>query len=262
LADEPEILELMEAADFRFVFFGSESPDERLLVDMHKEVNIQHPIVASVRRLYEHGLIVMTGFIVGFDDEDSDTREAIIQCVEATGITMVLVGLLTALPTTQLGRRLAAEGRFTPDDMPQGDLVDETIDGLNFRTLRPREDVLEDYITILRRISAPESYFKRVLDAARSIRRKPKYRPSMRETATLLRAFARVVRRLGFRHDTRRHFWRCVFVLLLTKPRAMETGFILMALYVHLGPQAAFTIDTMEAKIRQLKSQRIEVSKP
>ena len=258
LADEPEILELMEEADFRFVFVGIESPDKRLLVEMHKEVNIQHPIVASVRRLYDHGLIVMTGFIVGFDHEDRDTREAIIHCVEATGVTMVLVGLLTALPTTQLGRRLAAEGRFTPDDMPEGELVDETIDGLNFRTLRPREEILEDYITILRRISDPKSYFDRVLDAARSIRRKPKYKPSLREAMTLLRAFARVVRRLGFQHATRRHFWRCVLLLLLTKPQAMETGFILMTLYVHLGPQAAFTIDAMEAKICQLKSEQRE----
>jgi radical SAM superfamily enzyme YgiQ (UPF0313 family) len=258
LADEPEILQLMEEADFRFVFVGIESPEKRLLVEMNKNVNIQHPIVSSVRRLYDHGLIVTAGFIVGFDHEDRDTREAIIHCVEATGITMVLIGLLTALPVTQLGRRLAAEGRFTADDMPKGELIDETIDGLNFRTLRPREEILEDFIVILRRTYDPRSYFNRVLDAARSIRRKPKYRPSLREGVTLLRAFARVVRRLGLQRATRRHFWRCVLLLLLTKPRAMETGFILMTLYVHLGPQAAFTIETIEAKIRTLRNEQIE----
>ena len=259
LADEPEILQLMEEADFRFVFVGIESPEKRLLVEMNKKVNIQHPIVPSVRRLYDHGLIVTAGFIVGFDHEDRDTHEAIIRCAEATGITMVLVGLLTALPVTQLGRRLAAEGRFTPDDMPEGELIDETIDGLNFRTLRPREEILEDFVTILRRIYDPKSYFDRVLDAASSIRRKPKYQPSLTERMTMLRAFARVVRRLGFQRATMRHFWRCVVLLLLTKPLALETGFILMTLYVHLGPQAAFTIDTIEAKIRMLNNERTKL---
>ncbi|MHC4398433.1 MAG: B12-binding domain-containing radical SAM protein [Planctomycetota bacterium] len=259
LADEPEILQLMEEADFRFVFVGIESPEKRLLVEMNKQVNIQHPIVSSVRRLYDHGMVVTAGFIVGFDHEDRSTREAIIRCVEATGVTMVLVGLLTALPVTRLGRRLAAEGRFTQDDMPKGQLIDETIDGLNFRTLRPREEILEDFITILRRIYDPKSYFDRVLDAARSIRRKPKYKPSLREAVTMLRAFTRVVRRLGFQRATMRHFWRSVLLLVLTKPQAMETGFILMALYIHLGPQTAFTIETIEAKIRMLKNEQTQL---
>ena len=50
--------------------------------------------------------------------------------------------------------------------MPNGKLSDETIDGLNFRTLRPREEILEDFVTILRRIYDPKNYFDRVLDAA------------------------------------------------------------------------------------------------
>ena len=156
LADQPDILQLMEEADFRFVFVGIESPVKRLLVEMNKTANLSHPIVSSVRRLYDHGLIVTAGFIVGFDHEDRDTRESIIGCIEATGLTMVLVGLLTALPANQLGRRLAAEGRFTSDNMPSGVLIDQTIDGLNFRTIRPREDILEDLVAILRQIYEPK----------------------------------------------------------------------------------------------------------
>jgi hypothetical protein len=232
------------------------STSEQRLLGTH------HPIVSSVRRLYDHGMIVTACFILGFDHEDHDMYEAIVHCIEATGLTMVLVGLLTALPVTPLGRRLAAEGRFTANDMPEGELIDQTIDGLNFRTLRQREEILEDYIAIWRRIYDPKNYFDRVLDAARSIRCKPKYKPTLREKVTLLRAFARVVRRLGFPRATRRHFWRCVFLLLMTKPRAMETGFILMTLYVHLGPQAAFTIEAIEAKIRTLKDEQRESEQP
>ena len=44
LADDDELLALMREADFRFVFCGIESPDPRLLLRIHKEVNTRAPI--------------------------------------------------------------------------------------------------------------------------------------------------------------------------------------------------------------------------
>jgi radical SAM superfamily enzyme YgiQ (UPF0313 family) len=255
LADEPEMLALMREADFRFVFNGIETPDRDLLLQIHKEVNTRSPIVQSVHRLNENGLIVTAGFIMGFDNEGPGAAADVITCVEETGIAMALVGLLVALPATQLGRRLAAEGRFLPDeDMPQGrPLIDETTEGLNFRTLRPKAEILRDYATVLRRIYHPRSYFDRVLATALRLRRKSRYRPTLREWLRLLRAFVRVVDRLGFRRSTGRYFWRNVVGVLLRKPSAMETAFILMALYVHLGKQVEFLVPAIEARIRRLE---------
>ena len=85
---------------------------------------------------------------------------------------MVLVGLLTAIRGTPLGLRLAADDRFSDEDLPKGDLIDQTIDGLNFRTLRPRVEILEEYVSILSRIYEPSAYFRRVVDSARAIRRR------------------------------------------------------------------------------------------
>jgi hypothetical protein len=169
---------------------------------------------------------------------------------------MALVGLLVALPATQLGRRLAAEGRFTPEqDMPQGrPMVDQTTEGLNFQTLRPAADILEDYAAVLRRIYHPQSYFERALAAARRLGRQGGHRPTPREGLRLLRAFARVIGRLGFRRSTGRYFWGNVVRVLLTKPSALETTFILMALYVHLGKQVQFLVPAIEARIRRLRS--------
>lgn len=257
LADEPELLALMREADVRFVFCGIETPDREVLLQIHKEVNTRGPIVQNVHRLNEHGLVVTAGFILGFDNEGPRVADDVVECVEASGIVMALVGLLVALPATQLGRRLAAEGRFTPEvDMPRGrPMVDQTTEGLNFRTRRPRADILEDYATVLRRIYHPGSYFARVLATARRLRRKPGYRPTPREWLRLLRAFVRVVGRLGFGRATARHFWGTVARVLLTRPSALENAFILMALYVHLGKQVGFLVPAIEERIRRLRGE-------
>ena len=52
------------------------------------------------------------GFIVGFDSEKLSVANEMIDCIESTSIPNCMVGLLAALPTTQLTRRLAREGRL------------------------------------------------------------------------------------------------------------------------------------------------------
>ena len=86
-----------------------------------------------------------------------------------------MVGLLYALPTTQLTRRLAREGRLFPlsyamqlDSVGAGD---QSVAGLNFTTLRPRRDILQDYRTVLARIYRPASYWARVRTVARMLDR-------------------------------------------------------------------------------------------
>jgi len=63
------------------------------------------------------------------------------------------------LPHAQLGRRLEKEGRLFPH-LERKDLktADQCTMGLNFKTLRPRQDVLADYAHILERIYDPAAY--------------------------------------------------------------------------------------------------------
>src|SRR3989449_11455252 len=101
LADDVKLLGMMEAVDFRYVFVGIETtPDKELLIRTQKKQNTRHPIVESVHRLNDHGMVVTAGFILGFDGETRKAADAIAACVEAAGIPMAMVGLLTALPNT------------------------------------------------------------------------------------------------------------------------------------------------------------------
>ncbi len=112
LADDDELLRMMQKVDFRFVFMGIETPDPDLLAVTQKKMNSMKPIVERVHHVYEHGISISAGFILGFDNEKPGIRDAMIECIEETGIMVAMVGLLSALPNTQLTRRLMREGRM------------------------------------------------------------------------------------------------------------------------------------------------------
>jgi Domain of unknown function (DUF4070) len=87
-----------------------------------------------------------------------------------------MVGLLYALPTTQLTRRLAREGRLFPLSYTtrlaaEEGIGDQSTSGLNFETARPRRDILLDYRTILDRVYRPAAYYARVRTVARMLDR-------------------------------------------------------------------------------------------
>ena len=250
LADDPRLLAMMEAVDFRYVFVGFETPDKDLLVVTQKKQNLRHPIVDSVRRLYRCGMVVIGGFIIGFDGETRDAVKSMVACVEAAGVPMAKVGLLTALPNTQLTRRLAREGRLSKDySLQHPEDVDESTGGLNFVPSRPRVEVLEDYASIVRHLYSPKSYFDRVLRAASLLRREPKQCGSMRGRGKDFVALITVIWRLGFGRGTAWYFWRNLLLILGTRPKNFEATVHLMALFLHFRKHTLFVLDGLERKI-------------
>jgi hypothetical protein len=79
---------------------------------MRKKQNARRDIAQSIHKIYAAGLYVTAGFIVGFDSERGSVADAIIELIEEAAIPVCMVGLLYALPNTQLTRRLASEGRL------------------------------------------------------------------------------------------------------------------------------------------------------
>src|SRR5262249_775808 len=110
LADDGELLKLMNEANFAGLFVGIESPDPETLVLMRKKQNTRRNIAESIHKIYAAGLFVTAGFIVGFDSERESVADAMVGLIEDAAIPVCTVGLLYALPGTQLTRRLAREG--------------------------------------------------------------------------------------------------------------------------------------------------------
>ena len=112
VASDPELLDLLRAANFVWVFIGIESSDPAVLRETGKTQNLKMDSLAAVRRLYAHGIEVLGGFIVGFDGDTLEAFDTQRRFINEAGIQAAMVGLLMALPRTPLYERLQREGRL------------------------------------------------------------------------------------------------------------------------------------------------------
>jgi len=256
LADDHVLLEQMKDANFFAIFVGIESPDTDTLVSMQKRQNTRRSLAESVHKIYQAGIFVNGGFIVGFDTEKASVAEGMIECIEDTAIPACMVGLLYALPNTQLTRRLEREGRlFANHDIHvDSSTADQCTAGLNFTTLRERRDALLDYKTIIERIYEPAAYFGRVRRVGRALDcSKRKLDVPVRNAVRDLRAFGRMVWRMGLKNpELRRHFWETFLDCVTRNPRAIKYVVSLMALYMHFGPFSRYVVGRLEEQIASI----------
>ena len=102
----------MPAAGFNEVFIGIESPSEESLRETGKAHNLRMDMGQAVEVIQSHGMEVMGGFIVGFDSDTEVIADMQINFIQNNGIPQAMIGLLNALPGTELQKRLEAEGRM------------------------------------------------------------------------------------------------------------------------------------------------------
>jgi radical SAM superfamily enzyme YgiQ (UPF0313 family) len=253
LADDGELMTLMQDVGFFAIFVGIESPDEATLYAMQKRQNTRRSIAESVQKIYQHGMFVNAGFIVGFDTEQGSCARGIIECIEETSIPVAMVGLLYALPNTQLTRRLATEGRLHPafDVQPVGE-GDQCTAGLNYDPCRPKVDILRDYLRVVETAYRPDQYFGRVRRVSRVLDgSKRRYKPSIGRRLKELRAFGRMVRKLGLQRGTAGEFWRTMLHAARTNPGAIRYTGALVGLYLHFGPFSRYVADRVKFAIEQ-----------
>lgn len=113
MADDDELLTLMRDAGFNEVFIGVETPSIEALKETHKGQNLKTDMQQAISKIQRHGMGVMAGFILGFDSDRDDIFDRQISFIQDAGIPRAMVGLLTALPGTELFSRMQREGRLT-----------------------------------------------------------------------------------------------------------------------------------------------------
>ncbi len=267
LADDSELLDMMQRCEFRFVFMGIESPDPDLLAGTQKKVNSMKPIVERVHEVYKHGIAISAGFILGFDGEKPGTGEALITCIEETGIVWSMVGLLVALPNTQLTRRLMREGRMidcarqellppSEDDYRLDNVseVDNTVGGLNFITTRDRVDIYEDYRRVVAAIYDPKRFMARVMRTTKMLNLKRLQKPSISELLTMGKALTRIAWWMTKNPQTRWHYWMNTLRSLPMGMAKFEFCQSHMASYMHLGKQSVRAASEMLVGIDYAKN--------
>jgi radical SAM superfamily enzyme YgiQ (UPF0313 family) len=202
LAEDEELLSLMREAGFRRVFLGIETPVEASLKEAHKLQNTRSSLLDSVKRIQNYGMEVMAGFIVGFDNDPEDVFEQQIEFIRRSAIPLAMVGLLTALPDTQLWRRLQKEGRLLQES--SGNNTDCS---LNFVPKMDSARLVEGYKQILRTIYDSHEYYNRSLDClAQVVQNAPE--PARLSAVKKAAAFLRIILKLGIIDSKRKEFWR------------------------------------------------------
>jgi radical SAM superfamily enzyme YgiQ (UPF0313 family) len=159
MADDEELLRMMRDAGFVTVFIRIETPDEQSLKVVQKLQNTRRDMLICIRHIQSFGMEVMAGFIVGFDSDTDDTFDRQVDFIQKSAIPLAMVGLLQALPNTQLHRRLISEGRL----LQYGD-GNSMSTALNFVPKMDVRRLVEGYRSILKRIYDHEAYYRRVRD--------------------------------------------------------------------------------------------------
>jgi radical SAM superfamily enzyme YgiQ (UPF0313 family) len=159
LADDPELLRLMDDANIASVFVGIESPNEASLRETKKFQNVRAggTLTEKVRRIQDAGIEVWGGFMVGFDHDDATIFATQVEFMAESRIVTAMVGMVSAIPKTPLYDRLAAEGRL--------DTADESDYGTNVIPLGlDRETLRDGYVWLLNAVYDPVHYLDRLDD--------------------------------------------------------------------------------------------------
>lgn len=253
LAEDESLLKMMKNADFRFVFIGIETPENDVLKQTQKMQNMNKGVEQAIKKISYYGMVVNGGFIVGFDNEKDETADKMIRCIEDSGICMAMLGTLYALPNTQLTKRLKREGRLFEDTAMQRDRnndIDQMTSGLNFITVRPRLDILKDYVRILEHIYDPGCYYQRATRTCLLLRQEAKFKPGIVKMLSNLKAFLKICKKVGFNKTTGWFYWKMLFTVLLKNPKALEQAVTLAAMFIHFNKQSKFIIDHTNRKIK------------
>jgi radical SAM superfamily enzyme YgiQ (UPF0313 family) len=201
LADDEALLASMRDAGFRRVFLGIETPVEESLKEAQKSQN-RGNLLDSVKKIQSYGMEVMAGFIVGFDNDPDDVFQRQIDFIRQSAIPLAMVGLLNALPDTQLWRRLEREGRLLGEASGNN-----TFCSLNFKPRMDPATLIQGYQWIMQTIYSPREYYQRALDSMKRTAQEF-VEPQHYSVISAVTAFARIMLKLGIVDRERREFWR------------------------------------------------------
>lgn len=230
LADDAGLMELMVQAGFDQVFLGIETPSSAGLAECNKRQNQRRDMVASIKRVLNHGLHPLGGFIVGFDSDDPGTIfKAQIKLIQESGVVVAMMGLLQALPGTKLSARLLREDRLL------GPVSGNNTDcSLSFKPRMAESVLLEGFKGVLRAIYSPKGYYQRMCTFLDEYNPKGVIRKRMNWLS--FKAFAWSIWYIGLTGDwlDKWYYWKMLFVAFFKYRKAFPEAVAMLIYGSHL----------------------------
>jgi radical SAM superfamily enzyme YgiQ (UPF0313 family) len=226
LADRPELMDAMVAANFLYVFLGIETPSSEALKGSKKFQNLKRDTLEQVRIIQQNGLWVLAGFIVGFDSDDETIFTRQREFIEQSAIAWAMAGMLQAPPTTPLSGRMQAEGRL----IDQSEAI-SNFSAPNFRTIMPLPTLLHGFSRLLADLYDPKTYFQRARRSLEAWQPRAFQKPKVTTLWYELRVLAASIWTQGVRSTYRREYWSFLGTLVRRyrgSPAHLWMGFLLL----------------------------------
>jgi len=157
VTDDPSLVGAMARAGCTGVFVGFESLQDQNLVAAGKRTPRIDDYARRVRIFHDYGIQVNGSFVLGFDEDRTDTFEATTAWIEENRLECATFHILTPYPGTPLFRRLQAEGRLLHTNWDDYDTAHVVF--------RPKhmtpDELMEGYSWCYRRLFSHRSIWRR-----------------------------------------------------------------------------------------------------
>jgi radical SAM superfamily enzyme YgiQ (UPF0313 family) len=246
VAQDDELLRLMQRAHFTTIFVGIESPRRASLQETGKTQNMREDLVTSVHRIQAAGIQVMAGMIVGFDHDDPSIFEEQFRFIQEARIPISMTGMLNALPKTPLYTRLRAAGRLVAESVGDQFVFTNVVPGGMSRL-----QLYEGYRQLLRRLYSYRSYRTRAM--ALILSRGTNLKSHL--LAGELSLGFRILWSCALRASPRRA-WLTLSMLVetaLRRPTAVKDALTLALMHKHLWEYVRDTSRHLDALIEELR---------
>jgi radical SAM superfamily enzyme YgiQ (UPF0313 family) len=164
---DTELLDLMQRSGCIGIFLGIESLDDGDLRSVRKRQNRTAEYRDAIERLHGRGICVMAGFISGFDDQTEEVVTSTAARLQAIGVDVPFLSILTPFRGTPLYDEHLRDGRILEDrDWPHYSGY-----GVAFRPARMSADqLLGAHRTLWNRAFHPLAVAERVARGASYLR--------------------------------------------------------------------------------------------
>lgn len=154
-----ELLKMAKKAGVKHICIGFESISQKCLDGVGKgSVNKVSDYVQVIRNIYDHGIAISTGLMVGLDGETEGYFEELFQFIQQNRLTYPQVSILTPYPGTQVRKRLEKENRILSDEWEN-----YTFYHINFTTKNmPTSKFYQEYLNLVRKIWSSKNVFERL----------------------------------------------------------------------------------------------------
>ncbi len=239
VANDDELLELLQAARVLRLFIGIETGDKAKLRELNKRHQTEMDIKAACEKIRSYGITVWAGIMFGLEGDDVASFDRQVEFILETNFIPVQVGLLQAVPGTPLCRRARETNRFVelPSLYGLTALSEEDISkGTNLVPQKMTSEELErNFARVLRVMFSPEAFKVKMFQYIGSnTRSMMKSLPAI--NLNTVRILVRMFSYFLFKADpaTRRMFFQVLGYLLSHRLRHLDEAVFHLLAYKHI----------------------------